>query len=541
MSLMPRSSDWKLSSDDELQNRLAKLYRLRELHHQRTQAELANFRQTYPAPGDLAVTLDKRTVQTPALRRIDADLVGLTDGVESTKLMIFMAPQEGKSSRVSNWYPLWLLASDPTLRIAIVSYSQDKALRWGRWLRRNIQSRQLNITLRSDSRASDRFETDRGGSVVCVGIDGGITGEPVDVLIIDDPVRGRAEAESKRYRERAWEWWESNGATRLSSRARVVLMMTRWHADDLAGRLLKNEPGEWKVLRIPVVRQPGIEVEAPDGESVYHPNGELKSVQGRKQGYFHHLKSVRSAYVWRSVYDQDPVAAEGNLFKRDDFRFWEPIAQDWTRHDALNGEKMVMLGQEIFLADCWRFITVDLAASTATSSDYTVASCWAITPDGDLALLDRKRGRIEEVDHWDLIKPLCERWQAPDVFVERGFIGTTLIIDATKAGIRVLPLDPDKDKLTRALPATYRVKAHRVWFPAGVVWLDEWCDELAEFPTGAHDDQVDTFAYAARITSAHWVPDESQPYKPLPQTIEDAAHTSATGTAAGLDFSTAEW
>lgn len=543
MSWTLRSNDLTQSSDAELQAKLQKLRTLRDLHERRQAMEQGQFRRTYAAPGELATALEARSRQTPALEAIDDALVDLTDGVNTTKLMVFMAPQEGKSTRVSCWYPLWLLAGDPTLRIAIVSYSQDKALRWGRWLRRQIASRRdLGITLMADSKASDRFETDRGGSVVSVGIAGGITGEPVDVLIIDDPIRGRAEAESSRYRDAAWEWWESNGATRLSDRARVVLMMTRWHADDLAGRLLKNEPGEWRVLRIPVVQHPELPpVRGHDGASVYRPNGELISVQDRKPGHFHHLKQVRSAYVWRSVYDQDPVAAEGNLFHRPDFRYWRQLERDLTRHDPLRGERIDLAGQPIYLDDCWRFLTVDLAASKRTAADFTVASVWAITPDGDLVLLDRKRGRIEEADHWDLVRPLCERWSAPDVFVERGFIGTTLIIDATKAGIRCQPVDPDTDKLTRALPATYRVKAHRVWFPASAVWLDEWCDELAEFPSGANDDQVDTLAYAARITSTHWMPQESNPYRPPAATPVDHAFEAATGHTAGVDFGTAQW
>lgn len=530
-------------SDEELLERLAKLRRLKELQRAKAERRKEEFLRANPTPGVFAQRLLRSVKQTPALEAVDRELVRLSRAPQDRgRLMVFVPPQEGKSTRVSCWFPLWLLAQDPTLRIAIVSYNEDKARRWGRWLRAAIQGYpELNLTLKDDARSASHFELTAGGSVLCVGIGGGITGEPVDVMIIDDPVRGRAEAESPTYRENAWEWWESNGATRLSSRGRVVLMLTRWHNDDLAGRLIKNEPNEWRVLRIPALRHPELPViRGHDGASVYNPDGELISVQDRRPGYYKELKAKRSGYVWRSVYDQDPVAAAGNLFQRADFRYWQPLPADPNRHDVTGGRRIHLMdtGINVFLSDCWRFLTVDLAASKKTSADFTVASVWAITGDGQLVLLDRDRQRIEEGEHWNMIRPLCARWAAPDVFVERGFIGTTLVIDATKKGIRIQPVDPDADKVTRALPATFRVKAHEVWFPAQVDWLDEWVDELAEFPMGAHDDQVDTLAYAARIASAHWLPPES-PGRDRPAsatTAAESAFLAATGLAGGVDF-----
>lgn len=455
------------------------------------------------------------------------------------------------STRTSCWFPLWMLAQDPTLRIAIVSYSATKAERWGRWLRRMIQSHghRWGLELRSDSRAVDRFETTAGGSVVSVGISGGISGEPVDLMIIDDPVRGRAEAESPTYRDAAWDWWESNGATRGSARFKVVLMLTRWHADDLGGRLLKHEPGRWRVLRIPAVRDPAAPVvRGDDGASVYSPNGELISVQDRRPGYFLELKQTRSSYVWASIYMQTPVLAQGNLFRRDDARFWSEAPADRTRHDQLGGRRVVV-GEIIkYVSDMTRFITMDLAASKKTSADWTVASCWAISLEGELLLLDRHRARLGEEEHWDLVRPMTALWACPTVYVERGFIGTVLVRDATMAGIRILPLDVDTDKITRAIPATQRMKSHTTYFPQDAEWLDEWLDELAEFPSGTHDDQVDTFGHAARVASTHWTPPPNDPPPDAWETlarqreqVEERAYTSATGVEGGIDIARADW
>jgi predicted phage terminase large subunit-like protein len=539
------SEKLRTSSNDELASLIAKLKERKRLKADTADLDRAAIRRRYPTPGALARAIMPHTRQTPALDAIDRALVELADAPGATgRQMIFVPPQEGKSTRTSCWFPLWLLAQDPSLRIAIVSYNQQKAVRWGRWIRRAIEANpDLGIQLMEDSRAVDSYETTAGGRVVSVGIGGGISGEPVDVMIIDDPVRGRAEAESPTYRDSAWDWWESNGSTRLSSRGRVVLMLTRWHSDDLAGRLLKEEAGAWQVLRIPAVRDPEIPiVRGSDGASAYAPNGELISVQRRAPGYFLDLKSKRSLYVWNSIFMQTPVAAEGNLFARADFRYWQRTQADPTHHDPLGGMKVIVEGVPLFLADMTRFITMDLAASRKTSADWTVAAVWAITMDGKLMLLDRKRERIGEEAHYDLLAPLVTKWAAPDVHVEKGFIGTTLVVDATKAGIRILPLTADTDKITRAIPATNRIRSHTVFWPEGVDWLDEWEDEIAGFPTWAHDDQVDTLSYAARIVSTHWTPPNHVPPRPNGhRTDADRAYEALTGLTGGVDLSRAQW
>src|ERR1051326_4982579 len=259
---------------DELWELKSSLQRLKERQAEAKRLTLADFQARYPTPGAFAQALQPDTRQTPALEAVDRSLVALRDAPQDTgRQMIFIAPQEGKSTRVSCWFPFWMLAQDPGLRIAIVSYSATKAVRWGRWLRRMIEQHgeRFGIELMTDSRASDRVETTRGGQVIAVGLEGGITGEPVDLLVIDDPLKGRAEAESSTYREAAWNWWESNGATRGSSRFKVLLTLTRWHADDLAGRLESREPGKWSILRIPAIREPGAPlVRGNDGASAYN-------------------------------------------------------------------------------------------------------------------------------------------------------------------------------------------------------------------------------------------------------------------------------
>lgn len=473
----------------------------------------------YPSPGALAAALQLRNANrtSPALDLLDDELVSLFDGGTHDRLMFFMPPQEGKTQRISRALVLWLLQHDPTQRIALVSYASDLAVRNSLQVRRDIEQHpEMGIRLAPDKQKANEWETVEGGGVRAVGITGGITGSAVDTLIIDDPVAGRAEAESPAYRNAAWGWWESNGSTRQSERFKAICVMTRWHEDDLAGRLETNEPGEWRVVRVPAIAEDG----DPLGRA---PGEELPSVRGRLAGFFRHLKQIRSAYVWRSIYQQAPTAAEGNLFKRNLWQYWEPGPEGmWSVN-----------GRNIWLADTWRFATVDLAASTKTSADWTVVTAFALTIDGELLVLDRVRSRMAESEHIDLALPLVRRWGLDTVYIEKGWIGTQLVVDLTVAGVPVLPVDPDADKVTRALPAVSRQQAKRIFLPQQAAWLDEWMDEHAEFPSGVHDDQVDTLAYGVRVAGSHWSP---AGYPPV------GKETKRKGTdAPAFNYMTQEW
>jgi predicted phage terminase large subunit-like protein len=251
-----------------------------------------------------------------------------------------------------------------------------------------------------------------------------------------------------------------------------------------------------------------------------------------------------SAYVFAGVYQQSPTAAEGNFFRRPTFRYWRRT-KPWP-----DGRVRVECeGRLVTMADTWRFATMDVAASTKTGADYTVVSVWAVTVEGDLILLDRWRNRVADHNHFAMVEALRNTWDFDVLYVEKSWWSTTVVQDARDAGIPVAPLVADTDKVTRAVPAAGQLQAGKVWFPAETSgcpcagpcaattppgqWLDEWLDELAAFPRGTHDDQVDTFSYAARVRSHEWVPAgkrEQPPARPSPaeQAIA-AAHRAATG------------
>jgi predicted phage terminase large subunit-like protein len=455
----------------------------------------------------MAMALDSTVVQTPALHLIDQALVDLADGREQ-RLAIFMPPQEGKSERASHWFPLWMLTQNPDIRIAIVSYSDEMALTWGRQIKADVESLQgdegtvdLGLRLRADSKATGRWQVEmhRGG-VYCVGIGGSLTGKPVDLLIIDDPLKDLEQAQSPRYRDRAHRFWQAVAIPRMGKSTKTVLIQTRWHEDDLAGRILNTEGdkakgGKWRVLSIPA------QCDDPLSDPLGRKSGEFMiSARGRTADDWRERRQDVGQYVWSALFQQRPSPVEGGLFKRLWWRYWSPAPQTGV------SPRIDCAGRVVDLQDCWRFATMDLANSTKTSADWTVVAAWAYTVDGDLVLLDRNRGRVGEREHFDLVRPLVQRWSLDTVFVEAGQYGTTLVREATREGVPVTPVQAETDKFSRALPYSSRVSAGRVWLPAGASWTPEWVSEHAGFPNHTHDDQVDVGSYATRIAVTQWAP-----------------------------------
>lgn len=454
----------------------------------------------WASPLDMACDLDRTMRRTPALEVVNAALVDMEDGRAPARLATFMPPQEGKSTLCSLWYPLWLLVCDPDLRIIIVSYSDEIARRWGSDIKQLLESYNgddesldLGLRLRGDSRAAGRWQVSgRKGGVFCAGVGGSITGRPGDRILVDDPLKNLEEARSESYRSRVTRTWQGVLIPRMAPGTRVSWIQTLWHEAEPIQEILGTEGADWKVLRIPAI------ADAPD-DPLGRAEGEpLISARGDRD--WDRIRRDVGEYVFAALYQQRPAPAEGGLFKRWWWRYWSPAP------DLGMGERLDLAGRIFNLRDCWRFITADLAASTRTSADWTVASAWAVTIDGDLVLLDRMRARTAEGGHFDLFRPLVDRWRPDTAFVEKSQHATTLVASATREGLHITPLEAETDKFTRALPASARCSGGRTWLPAGARWLSEWIDEHAGFPNASHDDQVDTHSYAARIAVTRWAP-----------------------------------
>lgn len=487
------------------------------------------WRQTpFPRPADLYRVLERDAREVPYLRLIDDHLTAIRDG-DLDRLIITIGPQLGKSQRASRTFPTWMLLDNPDRRITLASYESEIATRWGRAVRTDILSNDgtdntvdLGLRIRSDTWAANRWQLDghRGG-MYCVGVNGALTGVPSDLMVIDDPHKNREEANSAVYRERVWNWWTSTARTRLAPGAPVVIILTPWHEDDIRGRLLNESGDKWTLLNIPALSE-------GDGDPLGRPEGVwLETTRGTTPQQWEQTKEEVGERDFAALYQGRPTPAAGGLFKRKHFRYWEATADPWTVR--IPGRP----GPDEDLRIAFRFLTVDLAASTRTSADWTVAAAWAVAGTGELLLLDLARAQVNPEDHWaEVVGPLSARWNAK-IFVEGSQYGTDLVYTAARKGALIEAVHPDRDKYSRAVPAATRMAQGMVLFPPAVHWLPGFEDEVLQFPMATHDDQVDVLSYAHRVVGEVWVPPESTSPRPA-QAPEVVRQAFGTG---GVDIS----
>lgn len=349
-------------------------------------------------PGELARFLDAKTVQTPALDIIDQALVDAFTTPDS-RLIISMPPQEGKSQRASRRFPLWALVRNPDLRIAIASYEANVARRWGRAIRDDINqaSSDLGLRVRQDLSAQNEWQLEgHDGGVFTAGVGGAMTGRPVDLLLIDDPVKGREQADSPTYRERAWDWWQETASTRLAPGAPVVLILTRWHEDDLAGRLLKAEDGHlWTVVSIPAQA----EDEATD--PLRRKLGEfMRSARGRTREQWEAIKRRSTARTWAALYQQRPAPVEGAVWK----------AGWFEKNRGKTGELFGRLAKTV--------VSVDPAAKSKKTSDMTAIIVTALDAEGTAWVLDDRTTKGTPLEWGTAVWSAVLDWGADEVIIE---------------------------------------------------------------------------------------------------------------------------
>lgn len=428
------------------------------------------------------------------------------------RLMIFVPPRHGKSELTSRRFPAFLLGKNPNLRVVAASYSADLARSMNRDTQRVIDSDSYQelfqhtclsgIRVRTDHRGNflrnaDEFEVvgSRGG-YKSVGVCGGITGRGFNVGIIDDPVKDRMEADSKVYRDRVMGWYTSTFYSRRDkANAAIVLIMTRWHQDDLAGRLLEQqrsgEGDEWTVLWLPALREHDAPFHVPIEDVDHREEGAAlwPYLFDRDDLLSTMAKSVKDA---ASIYQQRPAPAEGALFNK-----------AWELRFRREGDTLFHPdGRATTLRDCVRFTTNDLACSMKESADYTVISSWAWCRRlRHLFLLDVDRRHLGGHEHIPALRAAGRALDPCTHWVESAGFQLALVQLARSQGLAVRELKADTDKVSRALMATALMEEGGMSFPAAAPWLDNCLSELWGFPSSAHDDFVDTVSYAARVVS----------------------------------------
>lgn len=455
----------------------------------------------WPTPGDLAKAIEPATIQTPALDLIDAALVEVEQGL-CDRLIITMPPQEGKSTRVTKVGPLWALIRNPNRRVVIVSYSSDLANDFGREIRGYITSNQgveetldLGLRIAPDNGAVSNWRlARRRGGVRSIGITGGITGRPADWLFIDDPVANRERAESEAYRKQAKDFWTSTGSTRLAPGAPVVLILTRWHEDDLAGWLLGREDGHrWRVLNIPAQadHDPNKDQTDPLGRQPgeYMQSARLNERTGRPRSplEWEQIKVQAGSRDWQALYQGRPSPPEGGMFKRDWWQLYD--TPQWV--DRPDGSRWAIGFDEILMS--W-----DMTFKDTAGTDFVCGQVWA-RRGAEAFLLDQVHNRMSFVETCLAVRMLAARWpQAAAKLVEDKANGPAVINSLRRIVPGLIAIEPEGSKVARAAAVSPFVEAKNVYLPAPEItpWVDALIEEAAGFPAAAHDDQVDAMSQA---------------------------------------------
>jgi len=459
--------------------------------------------RSWATPGDLARDIDPLTRQTPALDAIDAALVDVDNGT-CDRLIITMPPQEGKTTRTKVG-ALWLLHRNKRRRIVEVSYGQDLANDFGRdvrgWISTNAGTDgglDLGLRVARDNGSVSSWTLDghRGG-LRSVGLGGGITGRPADVMIIDDPIKNREEADSEVYRAKVQNYWRSTLSTRLAPGAPVVIILTRWHEEDLAGWLLKQPDGHrWRVLNIPA-------------QADHDPNKGETDVLGREPGEYmlsarvneftgeprsaaewEQVKVQAGSRDWEALYQGNPSPPEGNVVHRDWWKYYD--IQLWLEQP--DGSRWVQAYDELLMS--W-----DLTFKDTKASDYVVGQVW-MRRGANAYLLDQVRGRWSFPETCRQFTALAAKWpQVVLKLVEDKANGPAVIASLKSTIPGIVPEEPQGSKLARLSAVSPLVEAGNVLLPdparvQGAAWVGDFVEELSGFPTATHDDQADATSQA---------------------------------------------
>lgn len=396
------------------------------------------------------------------------------------RLMIFCPPGAAKSTYASILFPAWFMGCNPGMSLIGASHAGELAERFGRRVRNLVGSsefkRVFGFGVSGNNAAAGRWETERGGEYYAVGVDASVTGRRCDVGIIDDPVKGRAEADSASIRQRVWEWYKADFWPRLKPGGRIVVISTRWHEDDLSGRLLaEQEVGgeQWEVLSLPA--------EAQENDPLGREPGELLWPEWFTPEMF--AEARRDVRNWSALYQQQPVPDSGDYFKAEWIR--------WYDH-APDIRTLRTYGASDY-------------AVTSAGGDYTVHGVVGVDPNDDIYVLDWWRKQTTSEEWIEAFLDLMERWNPLMWAEEQGQILRSLgpFIVKRQMERRIYgyrrSFTSVNDKQTRARAIQARMSMGKVFFPRHAPWTADLVAEMLRFDAGKNDDQVDVLSLVGRM------------------------------------------
>jgi predicted phage terminase large subunit-like protein len=392
----------------------------------------------------------------------------------SGRLIVLMPPGAAKSTYASVIFPAWWFAQHPSSSVIAASHTAGLAEHFSRQVRGLVAEggSALGTMLQASNRSARNWRLSTGGQYYATGLRGPIAGRRADLIIIDDPVKSRAEADSAGARDLAWNWYRFDLVTRLTPGGRIVLVMTRWHEDDLGGRLLAQNRGEWRVIRLPALSQTSDPLARPLGAPLW-PEWEDAPALIRK-------RDTMGERAWSALFQQSPGPLEGGLFRVERIVYLDRVPE-------LDSSRPVR---------AW-----DLAATPKADDndpDWTVGLKLSRDSGGRFIVLDVVRQRASA---WQVEKLLVDtaRRDGPNVLValpqDPGSAGKVVATNyaARLAGFQVSISPESGSKVARATPIAAQVEAGN-FAVVRAEWNTALTDELRDFPQGRKDDQVDALS-----------------------------------------------
>lgn len=443
--------------------------------------------------------------------RLDCVAVG-----DSRRLLVNLPPRNGKSKTVSCIWVAWMLGYDPTLNFVCVSYSNELSGKLARdclaimqapWYRELFPGTQIT---RSRT-ASHDFETTRGGGRLATSVTGTLTGRGGDIIILDDVIKPE-DAMSETIRKSVNEWYRSTLASRLNDKASgaILCVMQRLHEEDLSGMLL--ESGGWDHLSLAAI--------ATRDESIILARG---GVHRRREGDALHpereplsvltdLRAAMGSLAFAAQYQQDPMPAEGNVFRAAWLKDYPASQQDGSWGEIVQS---------------W-----DTAIKTGANNDWSVCVTARVVR-GEVHVLHVWRGRLEFPDLQRMVIALAQEWRADTLIVEDKASGQQLIQALRSGHHHGVPNPigrvPEQDKYSRAAGVSSMVEAGQLYLPTEAVWLEEFRRELLGFPNARNDDQVDALAQLLDWVRRQWSYEPITNAGPIMYWLEDDGSLQCMG------------
>lgn len=412
-----------------------------------------------------------------AHHRLLIDALEAVERGELQRLAVFMPPGSAKSTYASILFPAHYFSQNPHSSILAASHTTELAERFGRRVRNLVNEHQamLGITPDQESQAVGRWALTTGAEYLAAGVNTGIAGFRAKLGVIDDPVRSRQDADSELIRDRTWDWYINDFRPRLVPGAAKVLIQTRWHEDDLAGRALNHEA--WHVIRLPALAEADDPLGRPEGWPLWNDDdygfgGQLLD-----------LAKNTPARTWSALYQQAPAPDDGNYFR-----------EEWLKPYSKAPERKTL---QVYGASDY--------AVTNNGGDYTVHGVFGLDPTGNLYLLDLWRGQ-KSSDVWvakwcDLVKAWSPIGWAEETGQIKSGVGPFLTREARerRAYCAREQFATRGDKSSRAQSIRGMMAMNGLYVPILKSWYPEFRSELLSFPAGKHDDQVDMLGLLGQL------------------------------------------